>query len=312
VSKSYLEGFQTVKQCTAGEFVRTHDVGLKLIRQPPLSEMYVLSPFVWKTRDGYEMLVRAVNHSSIPANKVARIYAGRSDDGLHFEMGDGPVIPPGPDEADRDGAEDPTVVAVGDTLHVYYTGWNQAEQTAQLMLAVGPNVCHLRKCGVVLPSTPDHRNTKEATLARVPDGSWRLFFEYSLGGKSRIGLAAGPSFDGPWTNLPPLFEARSDKWDSWHLSTGPILYLDPDRPFMFYNGADKGACWKIGWIAFDAGYTRVVARTDEPLIVPRPVEAPYRDIAFANSLVEHEDEIWLYYSVADMDVRRATLARSNE
>lgn len=301
-----------MKHCTACEFVRTHDVGLTLMRQPPLSEMYVLSPFVWKTRDGYEMLVRAVNHSPIPANKVARIYAGRSSDGLHFTMGDRPVIPPGPDEADRDGAEDPTVVPEGHTLHVYYTGWNQAEMTAQLMLAVGPNVRHLRKCGVVLPSTSDHQNTKEATLAPVPDGSWRLFFEYSLAGKSRIGLAAGPSISGPWTILPLLFEARSDNWDSWHLSTGPILDSDPDQPVMFYNGADKQARWKIGWIAFDAGYTRVVARADEPLIVPHLVKPPYREIAFANSLVEHGDEIWLYYSVADMDVRRATLARANE
>src|SRR5689334_15345835 len=109
--------------------------------------MYVLSPFVWRTRSGYEMLVRAVNHSPIPANEVARVYAGRSDDGLHFEMGDRPVIPPGPDEADRDGAEDPTVVAEGDTVHVYYTGWNQAEKTAQLMPAIGPEARHLHKWG---------------------------------------------------------------------------------------------------------------------------------------------------------------------
>lgn len=291
-------------------FVCTGDVRMDLVRQPPLSEMFVLSPFVWREHGRYQVLVRAVNHSPIAADKVARIYAGTSDDGLRFEMGDHPVIPPGPDDADRDGAEDPTVVVEGDKLHVYYTGWNQQKLIAQLMLAVGPDVHHLRKCGVSLPSTANHRNTKEATPARVPDGSWRLFFEYAADGKSRVGLASGPSVDGPWTILPPPFEARSGTWDSWHLSTGPMLRSDPDHPVMFYNGADRKACWRVGWIAFDAGYTRVVARANEPLIVPGPVEPPYRDIAFANSLIEHNGEIWLYYSVADMDTRRATVVRS--
>ncbi|MGH2448731.1 MAG: hypothetical protein ACRDFS_09060 [Chloroflexota bacterium] len=286
-------------------FTLESDVGMKLIRTEPLLSMFVLSPFVWPSGDGYQVLVRAVNHSPIPADKVARIYAGTSDDGLTFHMGERPVIVPGPDADDKDGAEDPTVVPGEGTLYIYYTGWNEARLTANLMLATGPDVQHLTKQGVVLPSTPAHRNTKEATLAQIADGSWRLFFEYAAGGKSRVGLASGPSITGPWTVLAPPFEARPDRWDSWHLSTGPMLRTDP--PVMFYNGADEKACWKIGWIAFDAGFTKVMARSDQPLIVPGPVEPPYRDIAFANSLIEHGNELWLYYSVADMDVRRATL-----
>lgn len=291
-------------------FVCTQDVGMELIRKSPLLEMFVLSPFVWHSGDGYQVLVRAVNHSPIPADKIARVYAGTSHDGLRFQMGDHPVIAPGPDEADKDGAEDPTVMVEDGELHVYYTGWNQATLTAQLMLASGPDVQHLRKRGVSLPSTPTHRDTKEATLARLPDGSWRLFFEYAAGGHSLVGLASGPSIDGPWTVQPPLFHPRENHWDSWHLSTGPMLRSDPERPVMFYNGADKEGCWKIGWIAFDECYTRVVARSDEPLVVPGPVESPYRDIAFANSLVETGEAVWLYYSVADMDIRRATIEPS--
>lgn len=291
-------------------FVCTDDVRMDLIRKPPLSEMFVLSPFVWRSGDGYQLLVRAVNHSPIPADKVARIYAGTSQDGLRFEMGDRPVIAPGPDEADKDGAEDPTVVVQGGELHVYYTGWNEVALTAQLMRATGPDVHHLHKCGVSLPSTPAHRNTKEATLSSLPDGTWRLFFEYSANGHSLVGLASGTSVDGPWTVQPPLFEPRDDHWDSWHLSTGPMLRSDPHRPVMFYNGADKEGCWKVGWIAFDETYTRVEARSDQPLVAPGPVEPPYRDIAFANSLVETNSTIWLYYSVADMDDRRATIESS--
>lgn len=299
-----------IKSGNVTGFVCTQDVGMELIRQPPLSAMYVLSPFVWRSGDHYQVLVRAVNHSPIPADKIARIYPGTSEDGLRFTMGDHPVIAPGPDETDHDGAEDPTVMVEGGEFHVYYTGWNQAKLTAQLMLAVGPDVHQLKKCGVALPSTERHRDTKEATLAQLPDGSWRLFFEYSRDGHSLVGLASGPTADGPWTVQPPLFHPRDDHWDSWHLSTGPLLRSDPGRPVMFYNGADKEARWKIGWIAFDEHFTRVVGRSQDPLVAPGAVEPPYRDIAFANSLVETDREIWLYYSVADMDVRRATIERS--
>ncbi len=291
------------------EFVCVDDAGLALVREPPLSEMYVLSPFVWPSGNGYQVLVRAVNHAPIPADKIARIYAGASDDGLRFRMGDEPVISPGPDGTDKDGAEDPTVVVHDDDPHVYYTGWNQREKVANLMLAIGPDVHHLHKNGITLPSTPQHRNTKEATVTQAPDGTWRLFFEYSSNGHSLVGLASGPSLGGPWSVQAPPFGTREAAFDSWHLSTGPMLRTDPARPIMFYNGADKQGLWRIGWIAFDAGLTRVTDRSDEPLIEPSPVKPPYRDIAFANSLVVHDQEIWLYYSVADMDVRRATIVR---
>jgi len=272
-------------------FACTRDVATRCILQPPLSHMYVLSPYVWRSRNGYQVLVRAVNHSSDPADKVARIHARTSLDGLTFHMGDHPVIAPGPDAADKDGTEDPTVMVENDKLHVYYTGWNQTNKTPQLMSAGGPDSQHLEKQGVAFPSTSEHRDTKEATLAKVPDGSRRLFFEYSHNGHSLVGLASGPSVAGPWTVQPPLFHPLAGDWDSWHLSTGPLLRSDPNRPVMFYNGADKHACWKIGWIAFDAGLTRVVDRTEQPLIVPGPVEPPYRDIAFASSPVETEGAI---------------------
>ncbi len=109
--------------------------------------------------EGYAFLTspvlggKEVLRSPVPADKIARIYAGMSQDGLRFEMGDQPVIGPGPDEADKDGAEDPTVMVEGGELHVYYTGWNEAELNAQLMRATGSDVHHLRKDGVALPST---------------------------------------------------------------------------------------------------------------------------------------------------------------
>lgn len=283
---------------------------LRLERTLPLSEMYTLSPFVWRENSNYAMMLRAVPQAENPADKIAEVYCGVSEDGLYFQMDDQPTIAPGPGEDDLDGCEDPTFIAVDGIAYVYYTGWNETQKEGKLLLAVGDDVQSLQKRGVILPSTKEHTNPKEATVVQVTDGSWRMFFEYAADNASKIGVAAAPRVDGPWTMQPPLFLARPNQWDAWHLSTGPIIASDSERPVMFYNGATEDAHWRIGWIMFDADYSAVVARSDEPLIVPPPPDGDATDIAFAASCVEDGDVLYLYYSIADKDMKRATIRRA--
>ncbi|GAC1390265.1 MAG: glycoside hydrolase family 130 protein [Vulcanimicrobiaceae bacterium] len=270
--------------------------------------MYTLSPFVWESQDGYNLLVRAVNRSDIAAEKVARVYYGASADGLNFKMDDEPVIPPGPGDLDCDGCEDPTVALSGGTYYVYYTGWNQSKLRGELLMAAGPDIHHLEKRGIALESTSAVRNPKEATIVAVDDGTWRLFFEYARNDASCIGIATSASVAGPWFVQDDLFQARPNGWDCWHLSTGPVLMSNPHRPIMFYNGATRDAKWRIGWVAFDANFQRVVARGTDPLIVPHDRVGEDTDIAFAASCVPiGEQECGLYYSVADRSMYRAML-----
>jgi predicted GH43/DUF377 family glycosyl hydrolase len=203
--------------------------------------MYTLSPFVWRSDDRFEVLLRAVNDDEDPAKKVARIYYGVSSDGLSFEMDPEPALRPGPERGDRDGCEDPTAVRHGDRLCVYYSGWNQAEKRGALMLAVGPDACRLRKHGIVLPSTDRCRNPKEATVARSASGEWLLFFEYAAGDASRIGIGRSQRIEGPWEIGADAFSPREGTWDDWHLSPGPVVTGPGDLPLMFYNGASDAS-----------------------------------------------------------------------
>lgn len=277
-----------------------------------LAAMYKLSPCVWQENGRFELLLRVVNYSENPAEKVARIHRGSSVDGLCFVLDDEPAIAPGPDlpgSYDSGGCEDPTIARVDGTYYVYYSGWNEHLKRGELLLAAGPDVRHLQKKGIALETSEQVTNPKEATIVQASDGSWRLFFEYANEGKSKIGLARSASVAGPWQALPPLFERRPQSWDSWHLSTGPILESETGNPVMFYNGATASAQWRIGWIAFDRDFTHVVARSDGPLILPtaRRREGD-SDIAFAASSVRIADGSYLYYSVADQYVMRATLS----
>jgi predicted GH43/DUF377 family glycosyl hydrolase len=276
-----------------------------------LAAMYKLSPCVWREDGAYHLLLRVVNRSDVPSEKVARIHYGVSTDGLTFSLEDRPVLPPGPDvpgSYDSGGCEDPTIARVGDTYYVYYSGWNEHLKRGELLLAAGPGVHDLHKRGIALESSELAANPKEATIVQAPDGSWRLFFEYAHENKSKIGIARSENVAGPWRVLAPLFEARPGTWDNWHLSTGPIVDSNPQFPVMFYNGATQDAHWRIGWVVFDAGYTKVIARSEHPLVLPH-IKRRHddTDIAFAASALQCGDEIHLYYSVADQYVTRAAV-----
>lgn len=278
-----------------------------------LAEMYKLSPCVWNDDGRYELLLRVVNRSADASKKVARIHYGTSADGLHFALEEKPVIGPDaePDAPDNGGCEDPTIAHVDGEYYVYYSGWNERLKRGEMLLSSGPGVHRLRKRGIALESSERAANPKEATIARAPDGSWRLFFEYAHDDKSKIGLARSASVAGPWEVLPPLFERREGGWDSWHLSTGPILDSNPNFPVMFYNGSDSRAQWRIGWVVFDANYERVLARSVDPIVLPHiKRNEDDTDIAFAASSIEVEGEIQLYYSVADQYVCRAIIKRT--
>jgi len=291
-------------------FVVTFIEPLTIHSESPLREMYKLSQFVWREGNEYHVLIRAVPHSENPAEKIARIYHGRSHDGLTFDMDAEPAISPGPSEDDKGGCEDPTLAIVDGTYYVYYSGWNEREKRGQLMLASGSAPDRLEKRGVALQSTSAQQNPKEATIAQAGDGTWRLFYEYACEDSSRIGIAAGPSVSGPWSPAGSPCEARPDSWDGWHLSTGPLCAGDSGESVMFYNGAGRDAHWRIGWVMFDKKLSRVTARSRDPILAPPAKREPHAtDIAFAASAVEEDGAVALYYSIADKDMYRALIRR---
>lgn len=272
-----------------------------------------MSPYVWLNEvGGYEIMVRAWPKPAAPFTDTGVIWHGHSADGANFVMDDTPALVPGPDAIDAGGCEDPTPVRMADgSFVVYYTGVQDDFSTGQMLYAAGPSIDRLEKMGVALASSKTKGNTKEATVMITAEGRWRLFYEYAEDDASLIGLARGPGVAGPWTERPAPFCPREESWDNWHLSTGPMLLDDPDRPVMFYNGATRDARWRIGWVAFDRDCTKVVGRGIQPLITPPPVEdRTATDIAFASSVVVKDDRVWLYYSLKDAQLARAQIRRS--
>jgi len=288
-------------------------VRLDIARSPDglLAGHDLMSPYVWRAEGRTRLLVRVLANPLGPSDPTGIIYSGQSDDGLFFTMEPKSVLEPGPHEEDAGGVEDPTVV-IGDEPHliVFYTGVDAQREQGSLLVATGPNLKRLTKDKVLLKAPEGEGNIKEATVARGADGRYRLFYEYARDSASRIGLALSDSVMGPWKAAEDPFGVRERSWDNWHLSTGPILARPGEPPVMFYNGATADARWRIGWVAFDENYTRVVDRCIEPLLVPPPPkERAGTDIAFAASCVDHPSGIHLYYSLEDRVLRRALVRR---
>lgn len=306
--------------------VAVDEVTVDLAREGgPIAGQDLMSPYVWTDGHGIRLLLRVVPRPLGPGDPTGVIYAGTSADGLAFTLDPEPAIRPGPEVDDAGGCEDPTVVLAEDGhLLVYYTGVDKARQQGAMMVARGSDLTHLAKERVALKAPPGEGNIKEATVAQGADGRFRLFYEYAapIGpeghilidkgvGASRIGMAVGPTADGLWEVAEDPFGVRPDSWDNWHLSTGPIVAQPGCDPVMFYNGATLDARWRIGWVSFDADYTRVTARGLMPLVVPPPAQdRDATDIAFAAScLVEEDGTIRLYFSLEDRILRRATVLR---
>lgn len=276
-----------------------------------LADFDLMSPFVWTEGERYRLLVRVLPRPLGIDDPTGVIWCGDSSDGLSFVMRTEPSITPGPDPVDAGGCEDPTVVR-GDkgAYLIFYTGVDVKRQQGALLVAEGPDLTSLEKQRVMLKAPEGEGNIKEATLAKGPDGQYRLFYEYARDNASRIGMAIGPSVEGPWTVAEDPFTIRENSWDNWHLSTGPIVQRDGEDPVMFYNGATADARWRIGWISFSRDFSRVTGRGLEPLLIPPPArERTATDIAFAASCLVQPAGIWLYYSLEDRILRRALVRR---
>ncbi len=281
-----------------------------LMAGEPLKSMDWMSPYVWRGPDRkLWMMMRGVPKPMGVGDPTGIIWCGYSDDGLAFHMDPRPVIVPGPEEIDRGGVEDPTVLQQAERLMVYYTGVHGDRRQGSMLLAEGPDPYALKKREVVFKAPAGEGNFKEATLLEAPDGSWRLFYEFARDGASRIGMAKAAKLGPEWEAMEEMVPIREDSWDNWHLSTGPIIQQPGRDPVMFYNGATIDARWRIGWVTFDQGCNCVTDRGVEPLLMPPPAtDRAATDIAFAASAILQPDgTIHLYYSLEDRLISRAVV-----
>lgn len=88
---------------------------------------------------------------------ASRIGYASSSDGIHFKIGDQPVLAPETDYEKDGGVEDPRVLRIGSTYYMTYTGYNKKD--AHLCLATSSDLMHWERKGILLPAYKGNWNT---------------------------------------------------------------------------------------------------------------------------------------------------------
>lgn len=284
--------------------------GLEIVASAEiLSRHELINPCVWRHGETVHLMVCAVPRHVGPTDPTGEIYTATSADGRTFSLEPMPAITPGLHAADLGGVEDPTVLPGADgRFMTFYTGVDAGRVERSLLVAEGSDLSRLSKRPVALSAPPTQQYIRRATVTQGADGRWRMFYEYMQDRAARIGLALADELDGPWKAVAAPIAARPGSWDNWHLSTGPIVARPGEPPVMYYNGAGPDAKWRIGWIAFDEAFGKVVARCEQPLLEPCAADqGNAADVAFAASCLTDGDKIWLYYSSEDRVLNRVAV-----
>lgn len=231
---------------------------------------------------------------------------------------------------DRLAVEDPTIVTVDGVKYVFYSAVepkknNEDGVLVSIGMVKGQTVDALNQNDRKIILTPEKVSgqlnrkvdmVKEPEFIKTKDGRWIMIYEFASDGVSRIGMAESKTLTGNYENHRLLINPRENKWDSQHVSPGPIIRTSRGDLLMFYNGRgpknelNQTPAWGIVSVIIDISSGGLLERSEQPIIRPPEEIGPDGQlIAFANSVVEQKQ--MLYYTAADKRMIVASYVANN-
>ncbi|PWH07228.1 glycosylase [Brachybacterium endophyticum] len=247
---------------------------------------------------------------------VSHIGLAVSDDGVHFEREDAPILSPEHDY-ERFGCEDPRIAFIEGTYYLTYTGWDR--RSAQLCLATSTDLRTWTKHGPLFADfdtfrTMDPRgfNWSKAgvIVPRRLDGKWWMYF-----GEGAIYWATSDDLV-HWTpgtpDTEPMYSPTPGSFDEAlvEIGTSPVV-TDTGLLLMLTNGARRitkedgthGVDYRCGQIVIDpAQPTKVLARLQDPWLRPQTFEDTHglvSNVTFVEGLVKFRGRWFAYYGQSD-------------
>ena len=256
--------------------------------------------------------------------RTSRIGYAETTDGINMTIDDEPVLYPSNDAfAEIDvpgGCEDPRVARTEDGLYVMlYTSWNR--KVPRLSVATSRDLRNWTKHGYAFADAYNGRFAdmacKSGSVVTRLDANDEMVIEKINGkylmywGENMINPATSDDLI-HWTpmlgedsELLKVAEPREGMFDSALTECGPPAVHTKDGIVLIYNGkSNENRSYCGGQILFDAkDPTKVLARLDEPFIVPEldfEKSGQYVDgTVFTEGLVRYNHKWYLYYGCAD-------------
>jgi predicted GH43/DUF377 family glycosyl hydrolase len=265
---------------------------------------------------------------------TSRIGLAESVDGLRFTRRGAPVLFPSKDAQTKyewpGGVEDPRIVETNDGTYVLtYTQWNR--DVPRLAVATSRDLVNWTKHGPAFAKAANGkylaRETKSGAIISRAEGSrviatrvngkyWMYF------GVPDVLVATSDNLV-DWTPLEdadgkPLkvLSPRPGYFDSWLVEAGPPAIITEHGILMMYNAGNSSTygdaripdrTYTAGQALYDSrNPLRLIARTDEPFILPtEPYERSgqyAQGTTFVEGLVPFNGRWYLYYGTADSRV----------
>lgn len=262
------------------------------------------------------MLYRAVG-----MDNISRFGYAWSSDGLSFERLNIPVYePPGGDEFERLGCEDPRITEIDGTFYVVYTGASiyPAAEMRPPTFGVGPPW----RCRVSMISTTDFKDyTRHGVILPEFDDKDAVLFPEKINGQyvmyHRIWPDMWISYSEDlihWHDHKLLMKPAPGEWDSDRIGAGAPPIKTERGWLNFYHGTDHNRCYRLGVFLSDlTDPSKIIGRSAEPIMDPEEAFeciGCVPNVVFTCGVIDRVDQYLIYYGGADSAIGVATLEKS--
>ena len=242
----------------------------------------------------FHLLYRAVAHNPGDRNRSSIGYAW-SEDGIHFDRLNEPVLRSNQVPEEAQGVEDPRVTKIGDTYYMLYTAYDL--KRTQVAMASSIDLIHWRRHGVVI-SNELFGNNKDAAL--FPE---KIRGRYCMMHRPDPDIYLAFSDDlHNWTVHVCLMKPEFE-WEVTKIGGGAQPIRTENGWLIIYHGVDKDMWYRLGIALLDLeDPTKVVKRQPEWILQPEAdweLKGDVANVVFSCGAVLLDRELWVYYGAAD-------------
>jgi predicted GH43/DUF377 family glycosyl hydrolase len=258
---------------------------------------YVFNPAVIKDNGLFHMLYRAQGE-----DMVSRFGYAVSSDGLHFNRLEKPVFSP----ANRDelyGVEDPRITKMNDEYYIQYTAY--APGSIRIAQAHTKNFIIWERDGIIIPESP---NKDAALFPEKTNGKYVMFHRL----EPDLWLAFSDDLI-HWGDYRKIASPREGYWDNEKIGIAGSPIKKEYGWLVLYHGVEKGPrlTYRLGFMVLDKDDPgKVLKRTEGPVLEPKEeweVFGGVPTVVFSDSIVEHDEQFYVYYGAADNHIALATI-----
>jgi beta-1,2-mannobiose phosphorylase / 1,2-beta-oligomannan phosphorylase len=242
----------------------------------------------------FHLLYRAVAHLPGDPNRSSIGYAV-SDDGVHFERLDRPVLSPGIVPEEAQGVEDPRVTKLGNAFALVYTAYDG--RRTQIALATSHDLIHWERHGIVLSDALFGNNKDAAIFPEKIQGRYCMMHRPD----PDIYLAFSEDLH-HWTDHVRIMQPAFD-WEATKIGAGGVPIKTEKGWLIVYHSVDRDLWYRLGVALLDLDDpTKVIARQPECILEPEAdweLVGDVNNVVFTCGSVLLGRELWVYYGSAD-------------